>query len=144
MEINNRDTDHQRNAAQLLERLSQHYNGSDSNRPLRLAPSAMETTPQAAVTSTETAPQGYQILKIIGHNACFGHPNPDIFFPERGKDRAKITEAAKKICAICLDKSDCRDGSLEREEPHGIWGGLTEGERRTILNRRQRLSQRAI
>lgn len=39
---------------------------------------------------------------------------------------------AKEICASCPVQVDCRSYALTIGEQHGIWGGLTEVERRTI------------
>ena len=42
-------------------------------------------------------------------------------------------EAAKQICAQCRVRGDCLDFAVRVKEPHGIWGGLTEVERRTLF-----------
>ena len=70
--------------------------------------------------------------------ACRG-PQTSLFFPpshfER-KDDKEIREArAKAICATCPVKRSCLDYALRIREPHGIWGGLNEVERRTLLSR---------
>lgn len=43
-----------------------------------------------------------------------------------------ITAAAKSICQQCDVQSQCLDDALRRDEPHGIWGGLDEHERRAL------------
>ena len=68
--------------------------------------------------------------------ACRG-PHARVFFPpatfER-KDEKEIREArAKAICASCPVRKPCLDYSLRIREPHGIWGGLNEVERRQLL-----------
>lgn len=40
---------------------------------------------------------------------------------------------AKAICGVCPVQSPCSNHALEIREPFGIWGGLTETERRSIL-----------
>ena len=50
-------------------------------------------------------------------------------FPERGQP----SEPAKAVCARCLVQAECLDFALRVHEPHGIWGGLTEAERRRLL-----------
>ena len=64
---------------------------------------------------------------------CLG-VNPDLFFPERGEP----TAPAKKVCAGCVVRSDCLEYALSTGEKFGIWGGLSERERRRI---RQQLAR---
>ena len=68
--------------------------------------------------------------------ACRG-PNTDVFYPpstpERKKDQLKRESRAKAICARCEVRQECLDYALGIKEPHGIWGGLTERERRVFL-----------
>lgn len=71
--------------------------------------------------------------------ACRG-PQASVFFPpshaER-KDEKLIREArAKDICAHCHVREDCLDYAIRIREPHGIWGGLNEVERKQLLDRR--------
>jgi WhiB family redox-sensing transcriptional regulator len=57
--------------------------------------------------------------------------DPEAFFPEKGGS----TRDAKKICASCEVKSQCLDYALENDERFGIWGGLSERERRKLRKR---------
>ncbi|PIE34422.1 MAG: transcriptional regulator [Ilumatobacter coccineus] len=69
---------------------------------------------------------------------CLG-VDPDLFFPERGAS----TREAKEVCRSCVVRFDCLEYALQNGEKFGIWGGLSERERRRI--RRQRAQQaRAI
>lgn len=67
--------------------------------------------------------------------ACRG-PESVLFFPpstsERKDDRDWREAKAKEICASCAVRAECLEYALEIQEPHGIWGGLTEVERRTL------------
>ena len=70
--------------------------------------------------------------------ACRG-PQSAVFFPpshfER-KDEKEAREArAKAICAACPVRRPCLDYALRIREPHGIWGGLNEVERKQVLAR---------
>jgi len=56
--------------------------------------------------------------------------DPDLWFPEPAE--ARKAEAAKALCAACPDRAACLAGALARNELHGIWGGLTERERRAL------------
>jgi WhiB family transcriptional regulator, redox-sensing transcriptional regulator len=58
--------------------------------------------------------------------------DPDLFFPERGAS----TRTAKSICRECSVQDECLEYAIVGSEKFGIWGGLSERERRKI--RRQR------
>ncbi len=62
---------------------------------------------------------------------CLG-VDPDLFFPERGAS----TREAKGVCNGCEVRLDCLEYALINGEKFGIWGGLSERERRRL--RRQR------
>jgi WhiB family redox-sensing transcriptional regulator len=53
----------------------------------------------------------------------------DLFFPEKGGS----TAVSKRVCAACPVRSECLDYALQNEERFGIWGGLSERERRKLL-----------
>jgi len=55
--------------------------------------------------------------------------DPDLFFPQRGES----TREAKAVCAGCVVREDCLADSVS--EKFGIWGGLSERERRRIRRR---------
>jgi len=57
--------------------------------------------------------------------------DPEAFFPEKGGS----TREAKKICGTCEVRSRCLDYALENDERFGIWGGLSERERRKLRKR---------
>lgn len=67
---------------------------------------------------------------------CLG-VDPDLFFPERGAS----TKEAKAVCKACVVREDCLEYALENSEKFGIWGGLSERERRRL--RRARALARA-
>ena len=74
--------------------------------------------------------------------ACKGMAT-DIFFyseRERGPRRARREKIAKSICAKCPVIKECRDQALKLAEPYGIWGGLTEEERLSILNKKSQVN----
>lgn len=71
---------------------------------------------------------------------CLGI-DPDLFFPEGStgvKARLQIA-AAKAVCSTCTVRIDCLLHAVNQGEEHGIWGGLTEDERRRIRRGRRRL-----
>lgn len=63
--------------------------------------------------------------------ACKGK-DPDMWFPERGSTIAR----AIAICEACPVRVDCLQHALAAKEKFGIWGGLSEKERRTLRRRR--------
>lgn len=54
------------------------------------------------------------------------HADPEAFFPEKGGS----TREAKRICGECEVRQECLEYALENDERFGIWGGLSERERR--------------
>jgi WhiB family redox-sensing transcriptional regulator len=70
--------------------------------------------------------------------SCRG-PESMLFFPptasERKDERDERERRAKAICATCRVRIPCLEYALAIREPHGIWGGLTESERRVLLAR---------
>ena len=62
---------------------------------------------------------------------CLG-VDSDLFFPERGAS----TREAKEVCRGCIVRAQCLEYALVNSEKFGIWGGMSERERRRI--RRQR------
>jgi WhiB family transcriptional regulator, redox-sensing transcriptional regulator len=57
--------------------------------------------------------------------------DPEAFFPEKGGS----TRDAKKICASCEVRAQCLEYALANDERFGIWGGLSERERRKLRKR---------
>jgi len=53
---------------------------------------------------------------------------PEAFFPGRGGS----TRGAKKVCRGCEVRAECLEYALEHDERFGIWGGLSERERRRL------------
>ncbi|HKX75309.1 MAG TPA: WhiB family transcriptional regulator [Acidimicrobiia bacterium] len=56
----------------------------------------------------------------------------DLFFPERGAS----TRKAKAICNACEVKDQCLDYAIVNGEKFGIWGGMSERERRRVRRAR--------
>jgi WhiB family redox-sensing transcriptional regulator len=63
--------------------------------------------------------------------ALCAQTDPEAFFPEKGGS----TREAKKVCASCEVRSECLDYALANDERFGIWGGLSERERRKLKRR---------
>jgi WhiB family transcriptional regulator, redox-sensing transcriptional regulator len=62
-------------------------------------------------------------------DAACAATDPELFFPD---SRSPASEA-KEICASCPVRPECLEYSLAAAEEFGVWGGLTEKERRKLL-----------
>ena len=96
--------------------------------------------PSDALTSPST--EGAAILPLFGNpeddglmgwqeRALCAQTDPEAFFPEKGGS----TREAKKVCQSCEVKAECLEYALENDERFGIWGGLSERERRKLKRR---------
>jgi WhiB family redox-sensing transcriptional regulator len=59
--------------------------------------------------------------------------DPDAFFPDRGES----PRLARSVCAACPVRPECAAWALDRGERFGIWGGMSERERRAIRHHRR-------
>jgi len=80
---------------------------------------------------------GEQIAQVAGQDdgelswqerALCAQTDPEAFFPEKGGS----TREAKKVCVSCDVRAECLEYALENDERFGIWGGLSERERRRL------------
>ena len=71
------------------------------------------------------------------YSNCAG-ADADLFFPERGAS----TRKAKAICNACQVKAECLEFAIQQSEKFGIWGGLSERERRRIRKERSVAARR--
>ena len=69
--------------------------------------------------------------------ACRG-ADLEVFFPGRGEPAGP----ARQVCAACPVRQPCLDYAITNRITHGIWGGLTERERRALRSRWVRASRR--
>ena len=60
--------------------------------------------------------------------ALCAQTDPEAFFPEKGGS----TREAKKVCLSCEVRGECLEYALAHDERFGIWGGLSERERRRL------------
>ena len=70
-------------------------------------------------------------------DALCAETDPEAFFPDKGGS----TRDAKRVCAGCPVRAECLEYALAGDERFGIWGGLSERERRRVrLQRRTSVS----
>ncbi|MCL2454400.1 MAG: WhiB family transcriptional regulator [Micrococcales bacterium] len=73
----------------------------------------------------DLGPMGWQ------ERALCAQTDPEAFFPEKGGS----TREAKRVCTGCEVRADCLEYALANDERFGIWGGLSERERRRLRRR---------
>ncbi len=71
------------------------------------------------------APEG---LLAWQERALCAQTDPESFFPEKGGS----TREAKRVCTSCEVRGECLEYALANDERFGIWGGLSERERRRV------------
>lgn len=81
------------------------------------------------ITGEELADDGTE-LSWQERSLC-AQTDPEAFFPEKGGS----TREAKKVCIGCEVRQECLEYALEHDERFGIWGGLSERERRKLKKR---------
>ncbi len=86
----------------------------------------MDTQALLAQTLSDGAERGWQTRAN-----CMG-VDPELFFPERGSS----TREAKEVCRGCVVREDCLEYAIANGEKFGIWGGMSERERRKVRRAR--------
>jgi WhiB family redox-sensing transcriptional regulator len=93
------------------------------------------TAPADLAALLDTGPDG-----DWRERALCAQTDPDAFFPEKG---GSVT-AAKRICnggggrPPCPVRQECLEAALDRNDRYGIYGGLTDRERRALRHARDR------
>ena len=80
------------------------------------------------VAMTTVADDADETLLSWQDKALCAQTDPEAFFPEKGGS----TREAKRICVSCEVKQECLEYALMQDERFGIWGGLSERERRRL------------
>jgi WhiB family redox-sensing transcriptional regulator len=71
--------------------------------------------------------------------ACIGE-DPELFFPDGNTSPALLQlEEAKAVCRRCEVAQTCLTWAIESGQDAGVWGGLSEDERRALNNRNARV-----
>lgn len=92
-----------------------------NTRPLSVVPDMMDTL-FAADPAMDFLDEQWQ------ERALCSQTDPEAFFPEKGGS----TREAKRICTGCEVRDECLEYALAHDERFGIWGGLSERERRRL------------
>jgi len=80
---------------------------------------------------TGLADDGDEGLLGWQERALCAQTDPEAFFPEKGGS----TREAKRVCVSCDVRAECLEYALLHDERFGIWGGLSERERRKLKRR---------
>jgi WhiB family redox-sensing transcriptional regulator len=110
--------------------LEQHYaectvivSDDQSAQALTVAPAQVpETAEIEAPPSIRFAPQPW------ADEALCSQVDPEAFYPEKGGS----TREAKRVCGRCTVAAECLTYALDHKEAFGIWGGMSERERRKL------------
>lgn len=86
-----------------------------------------EAVTTATLTGSPLSEVGVTYPEWMTAGVC-AQIDPETWFPDKGGS----TREAKAMCARCPVAAECLDYALENEERFGIWGGLSERERRKI------------
>jgi WhiB family redox-sensing transcriptional regulator len=76
----------------------------------------------------ELAPESFEDDDQWQERGLCAQTDPEAFFPEKGGS----TREAKRICQGCEVRDRCLEYALAKDERFGIWGGLSERERRRL------------
>lgn len=97
-----------------------------------------DTPPVASPRPTEHGPAahldflaGLDLPTWMSQGLC-AQTDPEAFYPEKGGS----TKEAKAVCRRCPVTTECLEYALNTVDRFGIWGGLSERERRKLLRRR--------
>ena len=131
--------------AAIVEALQNDYNIEDLQSAFGLIATAEDCPPIAdladeAIRNIENLRSSQQDTAILGlvhenqqelewqQRALCAQTDPEAFYPEAGGS----TREAKKVCLSCDVRTDCLKYALDNDERFGIWGGLSERERRRL------------
>ena len=88
---------------------------------------------QELAAMPELTDEGDEGLLGWQERALCAQTDPEAFFPEKGGS----TREAKKVCLSCDVRGECLEYALANDERFGIWGGLSERERRRLRLQRR-------
>jgi WhiB family redox-sensing transcriptional regulator len=79
------------------------------------------------MTTTTTTQQWRQYARCLG-------VDPELFYPTSDEH----ADVAKAICMVCPVREPCLEHAITAREKQGVWGGLTERERRRMIRQRRK------
>jgi WhiB family redox-sensing transcriptional regulator len=106
------------------------WNLLDEDGATRSVGGGTENDGLASVAPIFGTPQDDTLMGWQERALC-AQTDPEAFFPEKGGS----TREAKKVCTGCDVRGECLEYALDNDERFGIWGGLSERERRKLKRR---------
>jgi WhiB family redox-sensing transcriptional regulator len=97
-------------------------------------PTPIEALGRPQLSLVPVQPERYEVAPATieddqwQERALCAQTDPEAFFPEKGGS----TREAKRICLGCEVRDACLEYALAHDERFGIWGGLSERERRRL------------
>ena len=77
------------------------------------------------------------------HKSACREEDPELFFPIGTTGPALMQiEDAKTVCRRCEVQEQCLNWAIENGQDAGVWGGMSEDERRALKRRRARARAR--
>jgi len=118
---------------------------TDGNRRVRLTPSSVATLLDVVGKAKALREAGRTLVDLPDEDpteddlanvhwsylALCAQTDPEIFFPAKGES----TAPAKRVCLACEVRTECLDDALANSDRMGVWGGLSERERRRVRHR---------
>jgi len=98
---------------------------------LRTGPDVSIDLTTADLTLVNAGTNGLPPELAWQERALCAQTDPEAFFPEKGGS----TREAKRVCMACEVRAECLEYALGKDERFGIWGGLSERERRRVKKR---------
>jgi WhiB family transcriptional regulator, redox-sensing transcriptional regulator len=109
------------------------YGGADTWRGHAQRLMSITRTPLSEalnmLSATSGAP-GWQ------RSAACRSADPELFFPASSSGHSvEQAERAKAVCRVCIVRRQCLQHAIAANEAYGVWGGMTEDERRRAARR---------
>lgn len=98
----------------------------------KLCPQGSPTNPQTVEDLLDIPVPPEASMDWRARGLC-AQTSPEAFFPEKGTS----SRDAKRVCASCEVRAECLEYALANEERFGVWGGLSERERRKLIAARR-------
>jgi WhiB family redox-sensing transcriptional regulator len=129
--------------------IARHHNGSGKLGPRpstdKLVKSFTSSKLRARRPRTLAAgwPEGVDIMDWR-HEAACREVDPELFFPIGNSGPALLQiDEAKQVCRRCSVMDECLRWAIDSGQDAGVWGGMSEDERRAVKRRTIRLRARA-
>src|SRR5688500_892897 len=98
-----------------------------------------QTTADRLTRRPVTAQDKEYVAMDWRHRSACLDEDPELFFPIGNTGPAILQiEEAKQVCRRCDVREQCLQWALEAGQDHGVWGGLSEDERRALKRRTAR------